>query len=79
VANGDWRNKNFLEGSASALPKNFSAHQEMRPSVFQPDLAWLRFRSHRLQSVDKRGARLPPSQNGSEWRLASSDWLNGGE
>jgi hypothetical protein len=23
VANGDWRNKNFLEGSASALPKNF--------------------------------------------------------
>jgi hypothetical protein len=23
----------FLEGSAPALPKNFSAHQEMRPKV----------------------------------------------
>ncbi|MFA0735034.1 MAG: hypothetical protein OGMRLDGQ_001534, partial [Candidatus Fervidibacter sp.] len=34
MANGDWRNKNFLEGSASALPKNFSAHQEMRSPVF---------------------------------------------
>jgi hypothetical protein len=63
----------------AAEKKIFSAHQEMRPSVFQPALAWLRFCSHRLQSVDKRGARLPPSQNGSEWRLASSDWLNGGE
>jgi hypothetical protein len=29
----------FLEGSAPALPKKFSAHQEMRPPVFQTALA----------------------------------------
>ncbi|MDT7893639.1 MAG: hypothetical protein RRA51_04905, partial [Armatimonadota bacterium] len=37
LASSKWRMV-FLEGSAPALPKN-SAHQEMRPPVFQPVLA----------------------------------------
>jgi len=34
----------------------------------------LRFRRHRLQSVVKIGrARLLPSQNGSDWRVANGE------
>ena len=82
VANSEWRmaigeTRIFWRAALLRCRKIFSAHQEMRPSVFQPALDWLRFRSHRFQSVDKRGARLPPSQNGSEWRLAISEWRNG--
>jgi hypothetical protein len=67
----------------SALPKIFSAHQEMRPSnFFQPALEGFVLVDTDLKRVVGRGtrdekngrARLLPSRNGSDLRIASGEW-----
>jgi hypothetical protein len=54
----EWRRRIvFSGGQRSCAAEKFSAHQEMRPPVFQTALAGFVFVRHRLQSVDEMGGR----------------------
>jgi hypothetical protein len=78
VASGEWRTV-FSGGQRSCAAEKFSAHQEMRPPVFQPALAGFVFLDTDLKRVVGRGtrdeigrARLLPSQK--RQRVASGEW-----